>query len=290
MMTASALGQKAYFSGINLTFPSLSFEKSLKLIKLLDFEKTDIALIAETHTKHLCTYKELENPLENGKKLLECLQAHALVQTDLFVFLGDTYKAALNNPDIAIREKSSDMFRRSVDYAVSCGCKHITVLPGAVFNDDYGSSLKRATEELTWRVDYAAQKGITLSVEAHIGSVADTPQRAVELLTKTKGLTLTLDYSHFIKNGAAQAEIDPLLQFASHMHLRNAAKGASQTVFQESGIDWLQVIRKIKQFKYSGALTLEFCSQSWENQNRIDTIGETVFLRDYLTENWDTSQ
>jgi sugar phosphate isomerase/epimerase len=288
-MTTSVLGQKTYFSGIDLTFPSLSFEKSLKLIKLLDFEKTDIALTAEADTRHLYTYKELENPRENGKKLLEYLHAHALVQTDLFVFLGDNNKTALNNPDRAVREKSSDVFRRSVDYAISCECRHITMLPGVVFNDDYSSSLRCAAEELSWRTDYAAQKEITLSVEAHIGSVADTPQKAVELLTKTKGLTLTLDYSHFIKNGSAQVEIDPLLQFTSHIHLRNAAKGSSQTIFQESEIDWLQVIQKIKQFKYSGALTLEFCSQSWENQNRVDTIGETVFLRDYLTENWDSS-
>jgi sugar phosphate isomerase/epimerase len=286
----SVLGHRSYFSGIDLTFPLLSFEKSLSLIKLLDFEKTDIALNAEADTRHLFTYNELKNPLENGKKLLECLHNHALVQTDLFVFLGDNYKTALNNPDTTVREKSQDMFRRSVDYAVACECKHITILPGAVFNDDYGSSLKRAAEELTWRVDYAAQKGIVVSVEAHIGSIADTPQRTAELLTKTKGLTLTLDYSHFIKNGSTQEEIDPLLQFASHMHLRNAATGMSQTVFQESKIDWLQVIRKIKQFSYGGALTLEFCSHSWENQNRVDTIGETIFLRDYLAENWGTSR
>jgi sugar phosphate isomerase/epimerase len=278
---------KNYFSGIDITFPLLSFEKALKLLRLLDFEKADIALNGDPETKHLYTYKELEKPGENGKKLLDYLNREGLKQTDLFLFFGDIEKASLNHPDKSIREKTADTVKRGVEYALAAGCKHMTILPGIVFDGDYGASLSRSSAELTWMADYAAQKGITLSVEAHTGSVADTPGKAMELLTMTKGLTLTLDHSHFIKHGAANEDINRLIPHASHMHVRTAAKGSSQTVFAESEIDYPGLIKAIKKYGYRGAITMEFCSQPWDNQNRVDTIGETVFLRDYLADNWD---
>lgn len=275
------------FSGINFTFKALCFKKSLKLIKLLDFDHADISLDADPDGKHLCTFKELKQPYENGRRLLEQMDAEGLSQTDLFVFIGDIQKTALNHPDATVREFSSDMFRRAVEYATACECKHITILPGAEFHDDFNASLTRASRELEWRVDYAAKNDITLSIEAHIGSIVDMPDKAAELVNMTKGLTLTLDYSHFIKNGAGQPDIDALLPYAAHMHFRNAAKGKSQTIFDESEIDYLRVICLLKERSYNGGLTIEFCSQAWENQNRVDTVGETVFLRDYLLNNWE---
>lgn len=275
------------FSGIDLTFPLLSFEKALRLLRLLDFERADIALTGDPQGNHLCTYEELQEPYENGKKLLERIQQEGLKQTDLFVFMGDTRKTALNHPDKTVREDNAELFCKAVEYAHACECGHMTILPGVEFDGAYGTSLETASRELAWRVDCAAERGITLAVEAHIESIVDLPEKAINLLECTKGLTLTLDYSHFIRSGAAQEDIDRLIEYASHMHFRNAAKGSSQTIFAESEIDYRKVIYLLKEHQYSGGLTMEFCSHSWEDQNRVDTIGETIYLRKYLLDNWE---
>lgn len=269
--------------GINLTFPLLEFRKALKLLKLLGFSRTDITLNAEETTRHLCTYRETENPYGNGRKLLEILEEENLKQTDLFVFMGDLLSTALNNPDRGIREKNARIFCGAVEYAKACECNHMTILPGAYFDN---GSMEMAARELKWRTDLAAEAGIALAVEAHIGSIADTPQKAMELLERTPGLTLTLDYSHFIKGGATQEEIDVLIPYASHMHFRNASKKSSQTIFAESEIDYIRVIQKIKEYGFTGDIALEFCSSAWEDQNRVDTIGETLQLKEYIELHW----
>ena len=44
--------------------------------------------------------------------------------------------------------------------------------------------------ELQWRVDQAGKHGIELSVEGHIGSIVDTPDKLMQLVDRTPGLKL----------------------------------------------------------------------------------------------------
>ncbi len=275
--------EKLQLSGIDLTFPLLEFEKSLKLIRLLGFHRADIALNAEDMGRHLCTSKELRAPYANGKRLREMLAGEGLIQTDLFVFMGDMVQMAQNHPDGEVRRKNREMFGRAVEYAKACSCSHMTILPGVAFDRE---SMMLAAEELKYRVNLAREGGITLSVEAHVGSVADTPAKARRLLEMVPGLTLTLDYSHFIRNGAGQSEIDDLVPYASHMHFRNASRKSTQTIFKESEIDYLRVLERLSEAGFDGAAAIEFCNNEWEEQNRVDTIGETIFLKEYLEKNW----
>ncbi len=270
-------------SGIDLTFPLLEFRKSLKLIKLLGFDRADIALNGEEDGRHLSTAKELEAPYENGRRLGEVLAEEGLEQTDLFVFMGDMLGMAQNHPDREIRKKNREMFGKAMEYGRGCGCRHMTILPGMPFDKE---SMELAAEELKYRIALAEEKGLTLSVEAHVGSVADTPGKARKLLAMVPGLTLTLDYSHFIRNGAEQREIDDLIPFASHMHFRNASRQCTQTIFQESEIDYVRVLERMRETGFDGAAAIEFCHNQWEGQNRVDTVSETIFLKEYMEENW----
>ena len=269
--------------GIDLTFPLMDFRKSLKLLRLLEFKKADITLNADDNNRHLNTYKELEKPYENGRRLLGIMREEGLKQTDLFMFMGDNMGTALNSPDKAVRDMSSSTFKSAVEYAKACECSHITILPGMYFDEQ---SMIMASKELRWRAEMAGDKGITLGVEPHIGSIIDTPIKAAELVEITPGLTLTLDYSHFIKNGVKQSSIDKLICNAAHMHFRNASRKSSQTIFSESEIDYIDLIKKIKKSEFSGEIAIEFCSSAWEDQNRIDTISETIRLKEYIENNW----
>ena len=274
------------FSCVDHTFPKLDFETSLKMFKLLSFDKIDVVLNEYAGNRHLHTFQELDHPMENGKILAEKLSGEGFVPTDLFIFLGDHEKWAINSPNRERRLVNADYFKKAVTYAKACGSGHITIVPGVVFDNDYGESLKRAAQELKWRAGYGEEHGIVVSFEPHIGSIADTTERTLELLERAGSATVTLDYSHFIKNGEEQEEIDRLLPFAAHMHFRNACSGSSQTIFDESCIDYQKMLHLIKRKGYSGEMAIEFCSSPWENQNRVDTIGETVSLREHLLKLW----
>ncbi len=268
------------------TFGSLQFDQSLHLIKLLGFDQVDLGLNEIEDNLHLVTGEELRDPVENGKRVRERAEKAGLSISDVFMQRGSFMDTALNHPDPVIREESSQAFKATVQYALACGCSHISIVPGCIFNDDYSGSLKLASEELKWRCDYAAQHNISTGIEAHVESIVETPQRALALIQMTPGLTLTLDHSHFIRLGATQDEVDQLLPYTSHMHIRNTAKGFLQTIFEESELDYEKLVSRMKACNYSGTVAIEFCSIVWENLNRIDTIGETMKLRKCLEKHW----
>ena len=97
-----------------------------------------------------------------------------------------------------------------------------------------------------------------LGVEPHLGSIADTPAKAADLVASVPGLTLTLDYTHFTKIGIPDDEIETLIPFASHFHARGARQGALQTVLSENTTDYGRIIQKMKQIRYAGFIGIEY--------------------------------
>lgn len=271
------------FSAADYTFPMLTFEKSLDLIRLLDFDGVDLGLNPADGNRHLVVHRELERPEENGKKVKEQADRRNLPITDVFMQLGPPEHFALNHPDRHVREEAGEAFRRLLEYAAACETKHVSLVPGYLFNNDFESSIALASKELAWRVDLAQEKGLVLGIEAHTGSVVDTPQKTMELLQRTPGLTLTLDYSHFLREHCSQESVDPLVPYASHMHLRHARNGVLQTIYAENEIDYKALVDILRKHHYKGILTIEFCSSAWENINRVDTIGESILLKELLT-------
>src|SRR5262249_25308402 len=152
-----------------------------------------------------------------------------------------------------VRRKARELFLRTLDFAAACDCRHVTALPGVHFpGESRAESLARACEELAWRVAQAQERGIVFSVEAHVGSIAPRPAQALDLVRKTPGLTLTLDYTHFTRLGMADAEIEPLVAHASHFHARGARKGRLQTSLKNNTIDYAGVLRAMRKANYPG--------------------------------------
>jgi sugar phosphate isomerase/epimerase len=124
--------------------------------------------------------------------------------------------------------------------------------------------------------------GVTVSTEAHLGSVVPSPAKAAALLAKAPGLTLTLDYGHFIYQGFKNDEIHPLIPHASHFHARAGANKQLQPVLKENEIDFLTILRRMKRSAYRGYLGIEYVWIDWEGCNRVDNLSETIQLRDLL--------
>ena len=86
-------------------------------------------------------------------------------------------------------------------------------------------------DELAWRVERMKAYGLIFGVEAHVGSIVSEPLAAARLIEAVPGLTLTLDYTHFTRLGMADREIEPLVKYASHFHVRGAHEGRLQESF-----------------------------------------------------------
>jgi sugar phosphate isomerase/epimerase len=143
-------------------------------------------------------------------------------------------------------------------------------------------SWRRCCDELAWRCEAAAAQGVVFAIEAHVGSIVPTTASAAELVRSVPGLTLTLDYTHFARDGRPDAEIEPLIALASHFHARCARPGRLQTSFKDNTIDYHRVVDVMKQVGYSGYVGVEYVWIDWEHCNEVDNLSESILLRDHI--------
>lgn len=274
--------KKLQFACADFTFPLLPHDKVLSLIAMLDCEGVDIGLFSGR--SHITAETEFRQINQQAKLLKNQLEDRGLVATDIYLQLDtDLSHFAINHPDNTRRQYARDSFLKLIDYAVQLGADHITTLPGMYFtSEEKTASLKLAHEELNWRLEQVTGSGLSFGVEAHVGSPFATPADAKALIDAVPGLTLTLDYTHFIRNGYTQEEVDPLLAYASHFHARGARKGQLQVSMTDNTIDYLKVIENLKKIHYSGWIGLEYIWINWEGCNQVDTLSETIRLRDII--------
>lgn len=266
----------------DFTFPLLPHDQVLRLIAMLDLQGVDVGLFESR--SHLWPSREFTNVAYAARQLKSKLDDLSLQAADIFLQMDPDFRPyAINHPDRERRASARDWFVKTLDYAGESGAKHVTILPGVHFEEEaYEESLARSAEELAWRVEQAQQHGLILGVEAHVGSIAPDPAAAAGLIRRVPGLTLTLDYTHFTRIGVPDADIEPLVQYASHFHIRGARSGRLQERFAKNTIDYARVVETSKAHKYQGWLGLEYVWQDWEHCNECDNISETILFRDFL--------
>jgi sugar phosphate isomerase/epimerase len=274
--------KKLKFACADFTFPLLAHDKVLSLVAMLDFEGIDIGLFS--NRSHLTAETEFQQINLKARSLKKQLEDRGLVATDVYLQLDlDLSMYAINHPEPSRREYARDNFLKLIDYAVELGADHISTLPGMYFKETNKiDSLKLAHEELHWRLEQVAGSGLVFGVEAHIGSPFASPGEAKALMEAVPGLTLTLDYTHFIRNGFSQEEVDPLLAYASHFHARGARKKQLQVSMTDNTIDYPKIVENLKKTDYYGWIGLEYIWINWEGCNQVDTLSETIRLKDII--------
>jgi sugar phosphate isomerase/epimerase len=266
----------------DFAFPLLPHSQSLRLIAMLGFEGVDVGLFEGR--SHLWPSREFEDPNRSARHLKREVDGLGLAVADVFLQMAPDFSPyAINHPEASRRRVARDWFLRTLDYATSCGCQHVTALPGVHFEEEgYDASLARATDELAWRVEQTRNRGVIFGIEAHVGSLVPDPEGAERLVQSVPGLTLTLDYTHFTRCGLPDSAVERLIPYASHFHVRGAREGRLQAPFAENVIDYARVVDRMEQTSYEGWLGVEYVWIDWEHCNECDNVSETVRFRDHL--------
>ena len=267
----------------DFSFPLLTHEAALGVISLLGLRGVDIGLFAGR--SHLRPEKELNRPEKNGSGLRLRLEQRGLAASDIFLQVHDNFADfAVNHPEGKRREFARRQFLKTLDYAAAAGSAHVSILPGVTFEgESRETSLGRAAEELSWRVERAASAKLTVGIEPHVGSIVDTPARAMQLADRVPGLGLTLDYAHFTRAGVPDRDIEPLCARATHFHARCARKGRLQSSLKDNTIDFAGVLRALNRHHFRGWIALEYVWIDWEHCNEVDVLSETIQLAGLLS-------
>lgn len=272
---ASGVGE---LSCTSLSFPALTLRQAAGLVAILGFRRLDVCIADGTRDVRAPAVWEAPAALAHDHR--ELLDRSGLVAADVFAHIGrSALDRPINTPDPDARRENRRRLRSYFIYAAGIGSPGLTVSPGA---DNDAAAFERACAELTWATREAAEHGIALGVEAHLDSVAATVELAAALCVAVPGLGLTLDYSHFLAAGIAQATVDPLFRHARHAHVRQSRRGELQCPVQAGTLDIAAMLAAGAASGYGGGYAVEFVHSTAWNMNTLDVLTETVLMRDAL--------
>jgi len=270
------------FSCADYTFPLLARSQRFALTQLLGFNYVDIGLFERS--SDLRPSELVANPKGFTKQLKQDLENSGLQVSDCFLQIGpEPSISAANEPSALVRAHDRETFLRTLDLCAALGCVHLTGLPG-VWHDGIAEpeDFALAVDETGWRQHAASAAGVTYAVEAHIGSLCSDIARTRAFVEAVPGLTLTLDYGHFVAEHVPSHEIHALLPFASHIHARGGAPGRLQVPASENTIDFAGMVRGLQAQHYNGFVAIEYVWTDWQQCNRTDNVSETLLLRRLL--------
>lgn len=268
------------FSCADFSFPLLKRRQALQLLNILEFRWVDIGLFERNPSYLPSALMAAANRFT--QEVHDDLEKSGLCAADVFLQIGrEPAESSANDPSLATRDRNREVFLRSLDFTVALNCKHITGLPG-VPHGHVERDFAVAAEEAAWRLARCRDAGVIYGIEPHIGSICPDTHSARRLIAAVDGLTLTLDYGHFVWAGEESARVHALLPSASHLHARGGTRGRLQTSVSENTIDFGGMMAGLVGLDYRSTIALEYVWIDWEGCNRTDNVSETILLREHL--------
>lgn len=249
------------------------FDEACATIARLGFRHIDVG-----SGTHLDLERAALHPNAEAQRIRGILEFYQLSLSDLYVMLP-----YVNAPEAERRSAQLNLFERLIPFFLAAGVSGVTISPGIIYEDGSEHALARSLPALMRLSELMEETDIRLSFEAHMDSPITKPDQALMILETIPGLSLTLDYAHFIVQGHKMNELDTLLPHTAHVHLRQAVKGRLQTPFEQGRIDFKRVMEGLEDQDYHGTLTIEYMtSVGWHGMMPVNITQETVKARDQV--------
>jgi sugar phosphate isomerase/epimerase len=108
-------------------------------------------------------------------------------------------------------------------------------------------------------LDIADREGILFTVSTLIGTHTQTPDLAVALCEKVRGLELTLDPSHYTCGPHQGKNYDHIFPHVGHVHLRDTGRGPNQFQVRvgQGEVEYGRIVSQLARYRYERALTVD---------------------------------
>jgi sugar phosphate isomerase/epimerase len=252
------------------------FEEAVGTIARLGFRNIDLG-----SGPHLDLEKAAAKPGAEANRLKGELEKYNLKLTDIYFMLP-----YINSPDPRRRAAQLSLFERLIPFALALGAPGITISPGILHPDGAAHSLSRSLPALMQMSQVTEDTDLRLSFEPHMDSSVTTPDNALLVAQAVPGISISLDYAHFIVQGYTLGELAALLPYTAHVHIRQAVKGRLQTPYEQGRIDLGLMLRDLAAADYHGVLTVEYMTTAgWHGMMPVNITQETVKTRDAIRKN-----
>lgn len=149
-----------------------------------------------------------------------------------------------------------------VDWAGPDGPPSLDTTVGA-HGRKWDECIDQLVERLTKLCDYAAERGVTIGIEPHVGDVLETPERARELLDLVRhpNLKVTFDISHFNVQGIPiEHSVSLLAPVACFTHIKDESGRLPDFQFLipgEGEFDYVRYLRAMHRAGWTGDIGVE---------------------------------
>lgn len=264
--------------GCTFIHPRLSVAQGMALARRFGFECVDVGIGGGN--AHFDPVAVAERPQQFAQMLRLETQRHELRLNECFLL---NFGWPINTPEPRLQRRTRDLFAPMCDFARLAGFESILLIPGPAHRE-LGRERSRdlSAETLGALLPIAMNAGLRLNVEPDVDSCAAAPTEALDLCRRVPGLSLTLDYSHFVCQGIAPAEADVLHPFVRHVHVRQAAPGKIVAGAGEGTIDFPAIVDRLERAGYAGRYCVEYLSLDDRSQTIQQTERRTAWFVEYF--------
>jgi sugar phosphate isomerase/epimerase len=172
-------------------------------------------------------------------------------------------------------------FRQVLKFCKAAGSPTVFILPGLINGaQTRAQALNETVESLKPLVAAGQEAGIDVCVEPHVHSYLESPALTAEMCERVPGVKLALDYAHFAVSGYRQDEIDALIPWLGHAHLRQARPGALQAKMEQGTLNFPAMFGAFKQGGFTCYVASEYVHQDYFDTVHDDVMSETIKMRD----------
>ncbi len=256
---------------------SCTLEEAAGIAHALGFNAMDLDGVMDTTLKREKILSIDRNEIQRVKEL-------GLITPNIhWTFAPGSLYPAINDPDPKVRSDNREQIKRLTEFCHQAGILSILVLPGMLLpGQTAAEGWALSVDALREYVDITQPAGVELFFEPHVKSSFESPKMAAWLAQQVNGARIALDYAHFICQGYTQPEVNSLIPYTGHIHLRQAKSGWLQTKLEDGTINFALVINDLKQAGYTGYWCVEYVHQNYIGADNVDVLTETIKMRNFL--------
>jgi sugar phosphate isomerase/epimerase len=169
-------------------------------------------------------------------------------------FCRDTERMDIVAYSVEIAATGEEFYRQFT--AICSLAKATKVVTLTIPSGELGTPFNEEVERLRRLVQIAELEGVRVGIRSQVGRLSEDPDTVTVLCDNVKGLGLTLDPSHYICGPHAGRNIDKLMKYVYHVHLRDTKKDQLQVRVGQGEIDYGRLITCLSQVKYDRALSV----------------------------------
>ena len=263
-------------AGAAWSFVGASLQESADILRAIGLGAMDLIALPDA----LLDSREIERDPEGQARRVT---APGMELSNLLYSFGAAFDdRPVNSADAAVRAQNVETFKRVLEFCVAARIPSLLVLPGVNQPGiSHEEAVRLSAEAMTEMTALAQEAGVLLIFEPHVESILESPFDTLAFLKQNPTLKIALDYAHFIAQGYKPADVDPLVPYAGHFHLRQGTEKQLQARWDDGRIDFPKVIGLLKEAGYKGYVTLEYeHDTSWMDMDKVDVMTETIKMRD----------